>query len=50
LGQRDAANAGDNATFGAIVTPDGVILIDSGATKAGAELIETALKTSPPSP
>jgi len=50
LGQRDAANAGDNATFGAIVTPDGVILIDSGATKAGAELIETALKTVTPKP
>ena len=50
LGQRDAANAGDNATFGAIVTPDGVILIDSGATKAGAELIETALKTITPKP
>ncbi len=50
LGQRDAANAGDNATFGAIVTPDGVILIDSGATKVGAEHIETALKTITPKP
>ena len=50
LGQRDVANAGDNATFGAIVTPDGVILIDSGATKAGAELIESTLKTITPKP
>ena len=45
LGQRDAANAGDNATFGAVVTPEGVVLIDSGASKAGAELIEAALQT-----
>ena len=45
LGQRDAANAGDNATFGAIVTPEGVILIDSGAGDAGAELISRALRS-----
>lgn len=44
LGQRDAANGGDNATFGAIVTPDGVILIDSGATPRGADLIRQALR------
>lgn len=50
LGQRDAANDGDNATFGAIVTPEGVVLIDSGATKAGADLIETALHTITPKP
>ncbi len=45
LGQRDAANAGDNATFGAVVTPEGVILIDSGAGDAGAKLIDEALRT-----
>lgn len=45
FGQRDAANAGDNATFGAIVTPEGVILVDSGASKAGAELIAQTLRT-----
>ena len=45
LGQRDAENAGDNATFGAIVTPEGVILIDSGAGNAGAQLIAKALQT-----
>ena len=45
LGQRDAANAGDNATFGAIVTPEGVILVDSGAGDAGAKLIDEALRT-----
>ncbi|MDY0331496.1 MAG: MBL fold metallo-hydrolase [Thiomonas sp.] len=44
LGQRDAANAGDNATFGAIVTPNGVILIDSGAGDAGARLIAQTLR------
>lgn len=43
-GQRDAANAGDNATFGAVITPEGVILIDSGAGDAGARLIEQALR------
>lgn len=45
LDQRDAANGGDNATFGAIVTPKGVVLIDSGGSKAGAELIAQALRT-----
>ena len=44
MDQRDAANAGNNATFGAVVTPDGVVLIDSGGSKAGAELIAQALK------
>ncbi|MDE2480120.1 MAG: MBL fold metallo-hydrolase [Betaproteobacteria bacterium] len=44
LGQRDAANAGDNATFGAVLTPEGVILIDSGAGDAGAQLIAQALR------
>ena len=44
LGQRDQANAGDNATFGAVLTPDGVILIDSGAGDAGAQLIAQALR------
>ena len=50
LDQRDAANAGDNATFGAIVTRGGVVLIDSGASKTGAELIEAALRTVTPEP
>lgn len=44
LGQRDVANAGDNATFGAIVTSEGVILIDSGATPKGAAMIRQALR------
>jgi glyoxylase-like metal-dependent hydrolase (beta-lactamase superfamily II) len=43
LDQRNAENAGDNATFGVILTPKGVILIDSGASKAGAQLIQDAI-------
>ena len=50
IGQRDAANAGDNATFGAVLTPDGVILIDSGAGAAGAQLIERTLRAVTPLP
>ncbi len=43
LGQRSADNDGLNANFGFIVTPDGVILIDSGASRLGAEKIATAI-------
>ncbi|MEW5729653.1 MAG: MBL fold metallo-hydrolase [Pseudomonadota bacterium] len=45
LGQRSPDNLGNNATFGAVLTPDGVVLIDSGGSRAGAEAIETALKS-----
>lgn len=45
LGQRSTENLGNNATFGAVVTKDGVVLIDSGGSRAGAEAIETTLKT-----
>lgn len=44
MGQRSAQNLGSNATFGVIVTADGVILIDSGATWKGAQLIEQTLR------
>jgi glyoxylase-like metal-dependent hydrolase (beta-lactamase superfamily II) len=43
LGQRSAENDGLNANFGFIVTPQGVILIDSGASRLGAEKLETAI-------
>ena len=43
LGQRSAENNGLNANFGFIVTPDGVILIDSGASLLGAAQIATAI-------
>lgn len=43
LGQRSPSNLGNNATFGVIVTPDGPVLIDAGATAKGAALIEAAI-------
>ena len=43
LGQRSAANNGLNANFGFIVTAEGVILIDSGASLLGAAQIATAI-------
>ncbi len=43
LGQRSQDNDGSNANFGFIVTSQGVILIDSGASKLGAEKIEAAI-------
>ncbi|NTU90964.1 MAG: MBL fold metallo-hydrolase [Chlorobiaceae bacterium] len=39
-------NVGMNANFGFIDTPDGVILIDSGASAAGAELLDTLVHRS----
>lgn len=44
LGQRHLDNDGLNANYGFIVTPDGVILIDSGASKLGAEKLEAAIR------
>lgn len=41
--QRTAANLGNNATFGAVVTSDGVVLIDSGGSAKGAAEIEAAV-------
>ncbi len=43
LGQRSADNDGLNATFGFVVTPTGVILIDSGASRLGAEKLAAAV-------
>ena len=40
LGDRSYENHGLNATFAVIDTPDGAILIDSGASRLGAELLE----------
>ena len=39
LGQRSEANAGLNANYGFVVTAQGVILIDSGASAHSAALI-----------
>lgn len=44
LGQRSAENDGLNANFGFVVTPQGVILIDSGASRLGAEKLEAAIR------
>lgn len=37
-------NHGLNATFGFVVTPAGVVLIDSGASSQGAQVIEAAIR------
>jgi glyoxylase-like metal-dependent hydrolase (beta-lactamase superfamily II) len=50
LGQRSADNNGLNANMGFIVTDDGVILIDSGASKLGAQQLEQAVAAITPRP
>jgi glyoxylase-like metal-dependent hydrolase (beta-lactamase superfamily II) len=44
LGQRSVDNDGLNANFGFVVTPKGVILIDSGASRLGAEKLAAAIR------
>lgn len=43
LGQRSVANAGLNANYGFVVTDNGVILIDSGASAHSAAMLEKAV-------
>jgi len=43
-GQRDAENLANNATFGAVVTPDGVVLVDPGGSWNGAEAIHEVIR------
>jgi hypothetical protein len=45
LGNRTADNLGNNATFGFVVTTEGVVLIDSGGTYLGAQKIEQLIET-----
>ena len=45
LGQRSADNLGNNATFGFVVTDQGVVLIDSGGTREGARALASAIGT-----
>ncbi len=45
LGQRSEANAGLNANYGFVITPSGVILIDSGASAHAAGLLEGAVRS-----
>lgn len=44
LGQRGVANAGLNANYGFVVTGQGVVLIDSGASAHSAAMLEKAVK------
>ncbi len=43
INQRSPENFGDNATFGVIVTPAGVVLVDPGGSWKGAKLIDRTL-------
>jgi len=43
--QRSPKNLGNNATFGVVVTPAGVVLTDPGGSAKGAEMIANAIKT-----
>lgn len=42
---RDPGNLGNNATFGLVVTSDGAILIDSGGTYQGAQMLHDTIKS-----
>jgi glyoxylase-like metal-dependent hydrolase (beta-lactamase superfamily II) len=44
LGQRSPANLGHNMTSGFIVTDEGVIVIDTGGSRANAEAIHAAIR------
>ncbi len=44
LGQRSPRNLGNNATFGVILTGEGVVLVDSGGTAKGAAAIDAVLR------
>ncbi|GMR17860.1 MAG: MBL fold metallo-hydrolase [Gammaproteobacteria bacterium] len=45
IGQRSPGNLGNNATFGFIVTNEGVVLIDAGGSDKGAQQIHKAIQT-----
>ena len=45
LGNRNAKNLGNNATFGFVITGAGVVLIDSGGTFQGARKIDQLIKS-----
>lgn len=42
---RDPVNLGNNANFGVVVTDDGVVLIDAGATQRGAQMLHDAVRS-----
>jgi len=43
-GNRDSRNLGNNANFGVVVTSEGVVLIDPGATYKGAQMVHDAVR------
>ena len=45
LAQRNSQNLANNATFGVVVTEDGVLLIDPGGSWKGAEAIHSEIRT-----
>ena len=45
LGNRTPDNLGNNATFGFVITNEGVVLIDSGGTYEGAQAISQVIKS-----
>lgn len=45
LGNRTPENLGNNATFGFVITSEGVVLIDSGGTYKGAKEIDQLIKS-----
>jgi glyoxylase-like metal-dependent hydrolase (beta-lactamase superfamily II) len=45
IGQRSPENLGNNATFGVIVTNDGVVLVDPGGSYNGAKQIHEAIRS-----
>ena len=45
LTDRNKENSGNNATFGFVVTDDGVVLIDSGGSLKGAKALHKIIKT-----
>jgi glyoxylase-like metal-dependent hydrolase (beta-lactamase superfamily II) len=45
MDQRSPENLANNATFGLVVTAAGLVLVDPGGTRAGAERIHEAIRT-----
>ncbi len=45
LTNRTPENLGNNATFGLVITSEGLILVDSGGTRKGAEALHAVIKS-----
>lgn len=45
MDQRSPENLGNNATFGLVVTAAGLVLVDPGGTRAGAERLHEVIRT-----